>query len=170
MLLTATAIANAATLTGSCKSDGALAGRLVNLRDQGKTVEQALTLSSIRTAQVRKFATMLWDHGELRSMNAASVRKLVTSKCQETKGGDELPQPGQPLSCRVKALLAQSAAEARDKGFSRARVSQVLSGPDSELTLAEVRAVLDVAFGGMKGVAPDKIGRAVLQVCEQRKR
>lgn len=159
-------VGNAATLTGSCKADGVLASKLATLRNEGKTVEQALAKSNVQSAQARKFATVLWLNDELRAMSPRDIQALTVEKCKEVAS----EQPGQrrkPLSCQMKSMLAQGAAEARDKGFSRARVAQVLSGPDSELTREEVDAVLNVAFGGMKTIAPPTIGKAILNVCQQ---
>jgi len=167
ILISGFGVATAATVTGSCKSDGAFASKLATMRSQGKTVEQALAKSNLHTPEAYKFATLLWLNDELRSMSPNRTQTLIVQKCQEVAGEAQSQHHREPLSCLMKSMLAQGAAEARDKGFSRARVAQVLSGPDSELTREEVDAVLNVAFGGMKTVAPPTVGRAILKVCEQ---
>jgi len=160
----------AATVTGSCKSDGALASKLAMMRNEGKTIEQDLARSNLHSAEAHKFATLLWLNDELRSMSPNRTQALIVEKCQENAGEVQSQHRRKPLSCQMKSMLAQGAAEARDKGFSRAKVAQVLSGPGSELTRAEVEAVLNVAFGGMKTIAPPTVGKAILNVCEQIKR
>ncbi len=150
----ATCSASAVTVSGSCASDGALAQRMAQLRDTGKSQDVALaTLGKAQDDAAKKLARLLWENSELRTMSPVAVGKLTIEKCKEVVPSTPKPSSVPPLSCNMKSQLAYVAALMRDAGQTRAEVSTLFARPDSELTKQEAKAILDVSFGGMKTVA-----------------
>lgn len=153
-------------VTGTCAGDSELAKRMVTLRNGGKNQDDALIILKLRgNRKAEKFSELIWTNDELLAMKPNAVGRLILEKCTEVNVSTAKQTKILPLSCNVKSKLAEATALARDAGKTREEMYAFMTRPSSELSKKEVNAILDVSFGGMKTVPPEKIGAVIYKLC-----